>query len=186
MRTGTPERPEQGPSRWHAGRRALGTRALRWSLCLSALSVAGCGFHLRGAQSLGLESVALQGFAGQSAQASSLRQAFARSGVRLKPAAEAEVTLVAYTDQRERTVLATSASGLVRELELRVRLSYSAQDAQGREWLPTQELLQTRTLTYQERDALAKEQEQEGLYRAMHDDITAQVLRRLAARRPAN
>jgi LPS-assembly lipoprotein len=130
-----------------------------------------------------VSSVALEGFAPQSAQASSLRQALARSGVALKPAGQAELTLVAETEQRERTVLAASASGLVRELELRVRLRYSVLDARGREGVPNQELLQTRTLTYQERDALAKEQEQEGLYKAMHDDITAQVMRRLAARR---
>jgi LPS-assembly lipoprotein len=36
-------------------------------------------------------------------------------------------------------------------------------------------------MTYNERDALAKEQEEELLYRAMQSDIASQVLRRLAA-----
>ena len=36
-------------------------------------------------------------------------------------------------------------------------------------------------MTYNERDALAKEQEEQLLYRAMQDDIALQVMRRLAA-----
>jgi LPS-assembly lipoprotein len=38
-------------------------------------------------------------------------------------------------------------------------------------------------MTYNERDALGKEQEEEMLYRAMQSDIANQVLRRLAALR---
>ena len=41
--------------------------------------------------------------------------------------------------------------------------------------------MQRRSLTYTENAALAKEQEEAFLYRAMQSDIVSQVLRRLAS-----
>ena len=77
--------------------------------------------------------------------------------------------------------VASTSAGQVRELELRVRFRFSLSSAQDRELIAPTELLQIRSLSYIERDALAKEQEEEQLYRAMQDDIVAQVMRRFAA-----
>jgi LPS-assembly lipoprotein len=51
----------------------------------------------------------------------------------------------------------------------------------GKELIAATEISTSRDMTYNERDALAKEQEEELLYRAMQSDIASQVLRRLAA-----
>ena len=51
----------------------------------------------------------------------------------------------------------------------------------GKELIPPSEILLKRDLTYTESAALAKEQEEAFLYRAMQTDIVAQVMRRLAS-----
>ena len=51
----------------------------------------------------------------------------------------------------------------------------------GQLLLPASDLLQTRDMSYNETAALAKQQEELLLYRAMEDDIVAQVLRRLSS-----
>ena len=73
------------------------------------------------------------------------------------------------------------AAAQVRELQLRQRLQLQARNPQGRELMPTVELLLTRDLSYSETAALGKQQEEEQLYREMQDDVVQQVLRRLAA-----
>ena len=70
------------------------------------------------------------------------------------------------------------------EVQLRLKFNFRAQTPAGRVLVPTAELLLTRDMSYNERDALAKEQEEQLLYRAMQDDIAMQVLRRLAAVKP--
>jgi LPS-assembly lipoprotein len=51
----------------------------------------------------------------------------------------------------------------------------------GQELIAPSEIVQSRDMSYSETAALAKEQEEATLYRAMQSDIVAQVMRRLAA-----
>ena len=51
----------------------------------------------------------------------------------------------------------------------------------GKELIAPTEILQSRDMSYTESAALAKEQEEAALYRAMQTDIVSQVLRRLAS-----
>jgi len=78
-------------------------------------------------------------------------------------------------------VVVSTSSIQVRELQLRTRLVFQLLNPSGRELIGRTEILQTRDMSYKESDALAKEQEEQLLYRAMQDDIALQVLRRLAA-----
>jgi LPS-assembly lipoprotein len=64
---------------------------------------------------------------------------------------------------------------------LRVRLRFRVATPAGRLLLAPSDLLLTRDMSYNESAALAKEQEELTLFRAMEDDIVAQVLRRLAS-----
>jgi LPS-assembly lipoprotein len=95
--------------------------------------------------------------------------------------AEAEAVFDTLTDARERAVAASTAAGQVREVTLRVRLRFRVASPSGRVLLPASDLLLTRDMSYNETAALAKQQEEQLLYRAMEDDIVAQVLRRLAS-----
>ena len=154
----------------------------RRALLLAALAVVGgCGFQLRRAPQLAFGSIALVGFASDSPLADELRARLAESTLVPAHPARAGVVLQALNDTRERVVVASTAAGQVRELQLRVRFRFRVSTPAGRELLPPAELLLTRDMSYSESIALAKEQEQAQLYRAMDEDIAAQVLRRLAS-----
>jgi LPS-assembly lipoprotein len=147
-----------------------------------ALGLAACGFELRRTQALSFQSIALVGFAADSPLRTVLARELRAAGIALRDnPAQAEVVFDALGDARQRTVAASTAAGQVREIQLLVRLRFRAATPAGRLLLPPADLLLTRDLSYSETVALAKQQEEALLFRAMEDDIVAQVLRRLAA-----
>jgi LPS-assembly lipoprotein len=151
--------------------------ALAWLALL-----AGCGFELRRADPLPMRSIALFGFKPDSALRGVLQRALERAGVALSDSpAQAEAVFDVLADAREKTVAASTAFGQVRELQLRVRLRFRVATPAGKLLLAPSDLLLTRDMSYSETAALAKQQEEALLYRAMDDDIVAQVLRRLAS-----
>jgi LPS-assembly lipoprotein len=150
-------------------------------LALPALAAA-CGFAPRQPQPLPMRSLALVGFKPESALRPALQRDLARAGVALRDnPAQADAVLEAITDARERAVAASTAAGQVREVTLRVRLRFRVATPAGRLLLAPSDLLLTRDMSYNESAALAKEQEELTLFRAMEDDIVAQVMRRLAS-----
>lgn len=155
----------------------------RRALLLSVpATLVACGFELRQAPKLPFRSIALVGFAPASPLASALRQQLESSQVQLlESPVRADAVLEALADARERSVVASTAAGQVREVQLRVKLRFRVATPAGRLLLAADELLLTRDMSYSETAALAKAQEELLLYRAMEDDIVAQVLRRLAA-----
>jgi len=150
---------------------------------LAAAGLAGCGFELRKAPELRFRTLALAGFKPKSPLAEELRNSINASKTTLvvEPAIKAQVVLEALADAREKSVVASTAFGEVRELQLRSRLNFRLRTPQGRELIPATEILLSRDLSYNETAALAKEQEELVLYRSMQSDIVAQVLRRLAS-----
>jgi LPS-assembly lipoprotein len=153
----------------------------RRALALAGVIVlAGCGFELRGSPELPFSRIALEGFAPRSPLADELRRALAGNAEVVTAADRAQVVLHATTDAREKGVVASTAVGQVRELQLRVRLRFHLHTPSGAELIPPTELLLTRDMSYSESLALAKEYEEVQLYRAMQSDIVAQVMRRLS------
>lgn len=149
-------------------------------------SLSGCGFALRSEAPLPFQRIALVGFANGSPLEAELRRRLANANAQVMPAlAQAEVVLRVLEDRRQKVVAASTAAGQVRELTLRVRLRFSAETPAGRELIGETELQLSRDLSYSERDALAKEQEEGELYAAMQTDIVLQVLRRLSRVRVA-
>jgi len=149
----------------------------------STVAVSGCGFKLRRAPELKFRTLLLDGFKPQSPLAQELRRSLAASTTTqvVDSAARAEVVLQALEDSRSKGVIVSTTAGQVREVQLRSKLRFSLRTPAGKELIPPSEIVLTRDMTYNERDALAKEQEEELLYRAMQSDIASQVLRRLAA-----
>jgi len=89
--------------------------------------------------------------------------------------------LVAHEDRTTRTLVASSAAGQVRELQLRVFFHFHIETAQGRLLAPLSEMLLSRDMTYNESAALAKELEEAQLIAEMQNDVALQVMRRLAS-----
>lgn len=144
--------------------------------------LAGCGFALRQPQPLPMRSIALVGFALASPLAVTLKTELERAGVALRAdPAQADVVFDTLDDAREKTVAASTAAGQVRDVTLRVRLRFRVATPGGQLLLPASDLLLTRDMSYNETAALAKQQEELLLYRAMEEDIVAQVMRRLAS-----
>jgi LPS-assembly lipoprotein len=144
---------------------------------------AGCGFELRRAPELRFKTLHLAGFKLHSPLAAELRRSLAASTTTkvVEAASQAEVVLESLADTRDKGVVASTASGQVREVQLRSRFNFRLRTPGGKELIPSTEIALSRDMTYNERDALAKELEEEALYRAMQSDIASQVLRRLAA-----
>lgn len=155
-----------------------------WLLAAAAAAtLAGCGFHLRQPPKMPFRTIALRGFDPRSPLAAELKRAL-QTVAEVVPDAQAQVVVEALADQRESSVVAVTADAQVRELQQRVRFRFRVLGPDGRELLPPDELLQARDMSYNETNALAKEQEAEQLYRAMQSDIVAQVMRRLSAVNP--
>jgi LPS-assembly lipoprotein len=164
----------QQPPQQRPQRRALLTAA-------ASMVLAGCGFKLRQPARLHFGSIALTGFAARSKMAEELRRQLGLQVRVLDSPDKADVVLHALDDLRERSVVASTSTAQVRELQLRVKLNFTARTPGGRELIPRAELLVSRDLSYSETAALAKEFEETALYGEMQSDVVAQVLRRLAA-----
>jgi LPS-assembly lipoprotein len=151
----------------------------------SALLLSACGFELRRAPSLQFSTIQLRGFGRRSEMGDELRRNInASTATRVvESAADAQVVLETQVDAREKVVEASTAAGQVREVTLRNHFTFRVRTPSGTELIPTTEIILTRDMSYNETYALAKEQEETVLYRAMQSDIVAQVMRRLAALR---
>jgi LPS-assembly lipoprotein len=150
-----------------------------------AALLAGCGFHLRKAPDFVFDSIAINA-PDNSPLANELRRSLAADGrVRVLPAgtapAQARVVLDVPSELREKVVVGLNASGQVREFQLRTRFRFRLRTPQGKELIPETELLQQRDISFSESAVLAKEAEENLLYRDMQTDIVQQLMRRLAA-----
>ena len=150
---------------------------------LVAGAVAGCGFELKRAPELRFRTVQLVGFTARSPLAAELRSSIDASTTTkvVDSAAQAQVVLEAIADSREKGVVASTAAGQVTEFQLRARFRFRLRTIGGKELIPSTEIVQSRDMSYTERAALGKEQEEATLYRAMQTDIVSQVMRRLAS-----
>jgi len=153
----------------------------RRAALLSLLALSACGFELRKEPELHFSSVGLTGFSRNSALEAELRRQLSRTPVQvLDDFNRAQVVIEAERDAREKVVVVPTSAGQVREWELRLHLDYVLRRPDGEVLLPRTEMTITREMTYTETQALAKEQEEAQLYRAMQSDAIHQVLRRLS------
>ena len=146
----------------------------------AAAVVAGCGFELRRTPEMSFQTIALTGFAPRSPLAEELRRTLGSRVKVVDTPDRADVVLHVLLDRRERSVVASTASAQVRELQLRLRFHFQLTNPGGRELAPVAELLLSRDMIYSETVALAKAQEEAELFAAMQTDVVQQVARRLA------
>lgn len=150
----------------------------------------GCGFHLRGHDlknagfpftSLHLKSAAPTPFIAD------LQNSLELYKIKLtSTAAEADITLDIVSERTDKQILAISGAGQIREFQLSYTVSLRAYDKQLNEWLPAGEVALQRSLTYDDAQVLAKEQEEALLFRDMRSDAVQQVMRRLSRARRQN
>lgn len=193
---------ETRPSSPVARRRQwLRTAATRVAMATTAVGIvlggSGCGFKLRQGYDMAFKTIQLTGFAGNSPMAAELARALEASGVSVVDSTLAatqaassatvpssHIVFEAVLDKRDMVVSTTTAYGQIRDMTVRNTLRFMVKRGDGSTLLPATDLIMTRDVTYNEKDALAKQDEFVSLHRAMQSDIVNQLLRRLAAIRP--
>lgn len=167
--------------------------ALRWGAsAAAAMAASGCGFVLRGAFVLNFNSIYLALDADPQLAFIVAQQLSYIENLKVITAptawenGRAEVFLQLTSWQGERVTLAKTASGQIRELELRLDARLILRDGQthapwGEEW----HIQQRREMSYSESLALSKDEEEKSLQHDMRQAIASQIMRYLArASRP--
>lgn len=146
------------------------------------LLTAACGFQLRGQAQLPFETLYVAIPAVSPLGTELKRNIIAGTRTRLvNTPGEAQAILELVSEERGKTILSFDSSGQVLEYQLHYRLKFRVRDARGRDYLPQSEIRLTRDVSYTGSQVLAKESEEQLLYRDMQSDVVQQILRRLAA-----
>ena len=146
--------------------------------------MAGCGFRLRGTADVPFETIHVPGAtAGIALDLKRNIEAGTRARVVDDPKA-AQALLQVTEEARSREILSLTSAGRVREFQLRYRVGFRVHDGKGGEFVPASVIQLTRDMTYSDAEILAKEQEEQLLFRDMRTDMVQQILRRLATAKP--
>ena len=149
------------------------------------LLLAGCGFRLRGTAEVPFETLYLPN--SDSGIALDLRR-YVQAGTRARVVDDAKgaEAILAFTEEtREKNILSLTGAGRVSEFQLRYRVGFRVHDGKGGDYVPLTSIALTRDITFSDTDVLAKEAEEQLLFRDMQSDMVQQIMRRLAAsRRP--
>lgn len=146
--------------------------------------LAGCGFRLRGTADVPFETIHVPGAtAGIALDLKRNIEAGTRARVVDDPKA-AQALLQVTEEARSREILSLTSAGRVREFQLRYRVGFRVHDGKGGEFVPVSVIQLTRDMTYSDAEILAKEQEEQLLFRDMRTDMVQQILRRLATAKP--
>jgi LPS-assembly lipoprotein len=145
------------------------------------LLLAGCGFRLRGTAEVPFETLYLP--SATSGIALDLKrniQAGTNARVVEDPK-QADAVLQFTEETRQKEILSLTGTGRVREFQLRYRVGFRVHDGKGAEYVPQSVIQLTRDVTFNDAEILAKEQEEQLLFRDMQTDMVQQIMRRLAA-----
>jgi LPS-assembly lipoprotein len=166
-------------------------------LVACAVLVGGCGFRLQGSTPLPavVATVQLDAADDRTPFAQALRRRLGASGATLAPrgatvsgasgaagAASGVAVLRIERDEVLERVTSVSARNIPREYELTQVVRFSL-DAGGTRRISSAEVSASRSLTFDERRALAKEREREQLREALADEVAGVVLQRVAGLR---
>ena len=158
-------------------------RVLRAAACALAFVLAGCGFQLRGSANLPFETIYVPGAAGGIAL-DLKRTIQAGTSTRVLDVPKDAQAVLEFTEEaREKEILSLTGAGRVREFTLRYRVQYRVHDGKGREYVAPTTLRQSRFINHSDSIVLAKESEEQLLYRDMQADMVQQIMRQLAAAR---
>jgi LPS-assembly lipoprotein len=155
------------------------------ALAILALLLAGCGFQLRGVADVPFESLYVPN--ATSGIALDLKRNI-QAGTRVQVVDDAKVAqaVMHFTEEtRQKEILSLTGTGRVREFQLRYRVGFRVSDNKGGDYVPQNTIILTRDITFNDTEILAKEQEEQLLFRDMQSDMVQQIMRRLATAKPA-
>ena len=155
-------------------------------VALAAILLLGaCGFQLRGEFQYPFSTIFVNAPEGNPITPALKRAIDGAGGARVvDSAAAAEVILDVPAPVEDKSVLALSGGGRVREFALSTRVSFRLHDAAGRDWLPASQIVLRRSFTFVESEVLAREYQEVRLLREMQGEAIQQIARRLQAAKP--
>ena len=147
----------------------------------AAVLMTACGFQLRGSSSLPFDTIYVPGSGG--GVALDLKRSIESSSKTrvVDNPKNAQAVFQLIEAKQEKEILSLTGAGRVREYRLRYQVRYRVHDAKGRDLVPPTTLNQVRDVTFNDSQVLAKEAEDQLLYRDMQNDMVQQILRQLAA-----
>jgi LPS-assembly lipoprotein len=154
---------------------------LKKLLLLVLMVLAGCGFRLRGTADLPFQTLyipnAVTGIA-----LDLKRSIQAGTDAKMVEDAKAADAVLAFSHEtRQKEILSLNAAGRVREFRLRYRVGFRVHDGKGNDYVPLSSMELTRDVSFNDAEVLAKEAEEQLLFRDMQSDMVQQIMRRLAA-----
>ena len=157
----------------------------RWFAIVLAAALAGCGFQLREAAKLPFDTVYVPGSGGIALDLKRNIRAGTHATV-VDNAKQAQAVMQFTREERQKVILSLTATGRVREFQLRYIVGFRVVDNKGHDYVPQSTIELTRDVTFNDAEVLAKESEEQLLYRDMQNDMVQQIMLRLAAaKRPA-
>ncbi|HKI64043.1 MAG TPA: LPS assembly lipoprotein LptE [Burkholderiales bacterium] len=160
---------------------------MRALILLAAISLASCGFQLRGAAPLPFNTLYVPGAGGGIALDLKRNIQAGTDAKVVDEAKQADAVLQFTREERQKVILSLTATGRVREFQLRYIVAFRVVDNKGNDYVPQSTIELTRDITFNDADVLAKESEEQLLYRDMQNDMVQQIMRRLAAaKRPTS
>ena len=161
--------------------------AVRIATLTLSMGLFACGFHLRGEAHYAFATLFLNSPPALPITTELRRSLEGIGSAKLVAAAAgAEAVLEVNSVDDTKQILSLSGGGKVAEYLLTKRVTIRVHDNDGQDWLPTAEVLVRRSYTYSDTEALAKEAQEQRLWREMQTDSVQQIVRRLqAAKKPA-
>lgn len=153
----------------------------RIALAGMALALAACGFQLRGEPAAGLRALHVSTDVGSGVYNDIRRALSASPTLLMATPAEAQAHLRILGEGREKTVHTITGTGRVYEYQLRLVVRYDLV-VPGREvpLIAPTETEARRLITYSETAPIAKEAEEQLLFKDMQVEIAGRILRRIA------
>lgn len=148
------------------------------------LTLAGCGFHLRGvgqALTLGAASIAIDGAEPQLLNAVREQLRYYPDVALADAPAKAAVQLIVHSTASDKQTLSLRSDGRVAEYRLNYRLQFGLR-RDGQDLLQGAQLTTRRDFAWDDNNPLAMEQQEQRLLAELRQDAASQLLRRIAAR----
>jgi len=156
------------------------TRRRLLTAAVAILTLAGCGFHLRGSIAMPFKTAFVNG-SEHDPVLTDLRRQLRLNDVEVVDTAKgADIVIRVLQLKKERDILSLNSAGKAREYRLFYTLAYAVDAADGTTVRTPDRITLRRDVTFDDSQVLAKAQEEALLYRDMESDLVQQLMRRLA------
>lgn len=153
----------------------------RYLALLLSLLIGSCGFQLRGTADVPFKTLYLPGATGGIALDLKRQIQAGTHATVVDDPKQADAILQFNYETRDKEILSLTGTGRVREFRLRYRVGWRVTDGKGGEYVPQTSFELTRDVSFNDAEVLAKEAEEQLLFRDMQSDMVQLIMRRLSA-----